>query len=1117
MSSGSKKQTVGYWYRILGHYGLVKGPIDAFLELRGGDRTAWSGLLEGSGRIRVNAPNLWGGKKSEGGLDGDLDLMFGEADQVQNDYLEAKLGPGSAYRGKVTAVWRGGRYGAMNPYPKTLAFKIRRILMGWDNDTPWYPEKASIELKVFSAADQDWRWLAVPNSDSVDRSSPSLDDSAWSIGRPPFGDKEFPLDVEPDNPGRHRFASVPATVVPQAMKVWMRASFPFEALPDEIRFQAFVDNDCILYVNGVQVLQVGDTNGRYYDVAIPTSAFVIGENHIAVCGWDRHSGEGNWFWFDWRLRGISALIGMNPAHILYDSVTAEDMQGEPIGLINEASFRAAADRFYHEGLGLCTMYDPDQEDIEQFQQRICDVVGCSLTQSRVDGQYYIDLVRGDYDLDGLPVISSDDILEFSQEPAVIGEMINQITVEWFDPETKQARTTPPIKSLGRIMAAGGVIPETKKYPEIAVESLALRIGARDLQAYSPLSRFSLTLNRRPWRIRPGTYFRLQVPEEGIADMVCVLGDIDTGTPTDGRCRIKAVQDVFAFPDTVYVSGAPSGAQPANPKPTGSPHQLLMEAPYVELVTRLSAADLAALPEDAGVLVAVATQADGGINYSIYSAGAGEDLADNGTGDWCPTAVINEPAGFLGQGFTFSNDEGLLNVVVGSWALWGSEIVRVDALDLDAATIILGRSCADTVPAKHAAGSRIYFCGDWGSTDGREYVDGETVTVKLLTRTGSDEQLLADATLLSLEMAQRQFRPYPPGQVKINGEAYPASISGQATITWVHRDRLMQADKLIDTTMGGVGPEAGTTYNLRIYSESNILVRTVTGIDGNSYAYAIEDEVSDGGGSLIEDPHWSLVKLLLNFDGADGSTTFVDSSASARGMSRSGAVALATGVKKYGAASAKFSGGSLQTANASADFDLSTGDWTMEFWVSPDLVTGSPHLLTIGNAEAYRATLYISNGTLIFWSKTTSSNYANRITTTISVGVWTHLCLERKGGVITLYKDGQSVGTTNTTVLPAGSLYMFFGTQPWGGLSGDIYYGYLDDLRLTMGVARYSGNFTPPEHALGRYDLGSARLNGRLRFELEAQRDGLVSWQYHDITVLRSGYGFNYGELYGGAA
>ena len=138
MGGHSKKTTIGYWYRVLFHYGFCKGPIDAFLELRGGNRVAWQGELTASGRITVSKPDLWGGIKSEGGLDGDFDVMFGEATQVANDYLTAQLGADQpAYRGKATGVWRGGRYGAMNPYPKPLAFKMRRILKGWDGDVCW--------------------------------------------------------------------------------------------------------------------------------------------------------------------------------------------------------------------------------------------------------------------------------------------------------------------------------------------------------------------------------------------------------------------------------------------------------------------------------------------------------------------------------------------------------------------------------------------------------------------------------------------------------------------------------------------------------------------------------------------------------------------------------------------------------------------------------------------------------------------------------------------------------------------------------------------------------------------------------------------------------------------
>ncbi|MDF3841113.1 phage tail protein [Pseudomonas citronellolis] len=859
MSSGSKKQTVGYWYRILGHYGLSKGPVDAFLELRGGDRTAWKGLLSASGRIRVAAANLWGGQKSEGGLDGDMDLMFGEADQAPNDYLEANLGEQPAYRGKFTAVWRGGRYGAMNPYPKTLSFKLRRILKGWDDDAPWYPEKAAIPLvpaepmALYFSLDISGSMATVtPNGKTRLENMKSAVVAALQI----ISDVVLSTDTEVDvivvgwgtepstrtNMTRRRctkgdIVTLQYFVNGLASGLW--TYFPaglvdmpefFGGAPEGAKKMVFfcTDGEPSTSDGSMTADQIAATAGNLVKAQAGVSVYAMNidldntqytaqvdntpEDGVPVIAGDNPDAITNVI-----ISGLGGLIGMNAIHILYDSLVARDMQAEPAGLINEASFRAAADKVYAEGLGLCTEYVPDEEDIEAFQQRICDVIGANLTQSRVDGQYYVDLIRGDYDLASLPILTSDDVMEFSQEPTNLNEVVNQITVKWFDPQNKEERTTQPIQSMGAIMAAGSVIAETKTYRELPTEGLALRVGARDLQAKAtPLSRFDLTTNRRPWKWRPGNYFRLQLPEEGIADMVCVLGDIDTGTHIDGRCRLKAIQDVFAFPDTVYVQPEPGLAEPENPNPTAAPHQVLLEAPYIELLTSLSNADMAAFPVDAGALLTIATRPSNGLNYSIYSAAEGESLADNGTADWCPSAAVTEEAGFLDTEFTLTNGNDLHNVEEGSWALWGSEIVRVDALDVTAGTVTLGRGCADTPPTKHIAGERLYFCGDWVGTDGREYVDGETVSAKLLTRTSSNEQTLASAQLLTIEMAQRQYRPYPPAGLKVNGASYPAEIHGSVNLTWVPRDRFLQADKLIDTTAAGVGPEPGTTWSVRCY-------------------------------------------------------------------------------------------------------------------------------------------------------------------------------------------------------------------------------------------------------------------------------------------------------------
>ncbi|WKB54391.1 phage tail protein [Eleftheria terrae] len=48
------------------------------------------------------------------------------------------------------------------------------------------------------------------------------------------------------------------------------------------------------------------------------------------------------------------------------------------------------------------------------------------------------------------------------------------------------------------------------------------------------------------------------------------------------------------------------------------------------------------------------------------------------------------------------------------------------------------------------------------------------------------------------------------------------------------------------------------------------------------------------------------------------------------------------------------------------------------------------------------------------------------------------------------------------------------------------------------------------------DSGLGRVNGRLRIEVEAARDGHTSWQHHNIEFERAGYGMHYGKFYGGA-
>lgn len=824
---GSKKTTVSWWYKLIAHFGLSLGPIDAVLEIRGGDRVAWRGSQTTNGIISVNQPDLYGGEKTEGGIVGDFEVMMGASDQEQNPYLAAyfsALQP--AYRGLCTILFRGGKIGAGNPYPKPLFFKIRRILKGWDNDVCWYPEKAEIRLQssAFAYTDPDWKYKVEAPGSTADYSAASYDDSAWLTGPGGFG--SGPTD------GLGVGTSVSSGV--EGRGIWIRRKI---AAVDglSIVLDIFHDDGATLWWNGVET-PFEDLNYYRGRVTIPGS-LVKSVNTVALKvldGLPSGSATNIFAGITVTQSGDDGLIAMNPAHMLYDSITSKKQtggMGEPVERINDASFRAAADKLYDEKFGLC-MKRVGGQSAEEFQQRICDIIGGTMTQDRTNGEYYIDLLRGDFVLEDLQVITDEDIVSWSDEPAGITGAINQVQAKYFDPVLRADRISPPVQALGAIQDTGGVIAEINDYPEIPIESLALRVADRDLSVKStPTWKFDFSCNRKGYKVRPGTYLRLMCPNRGFADTVVVVGDVNYGNFDDNEIHIVAVQDIFTLSDTVYVaeqeSGDPSGL--GDPLPADT---TVIEAPYIELVAALTTPDLNAVQPEAGYIGVAAVRPEDAWNYILATAADGEEYETSASGDWCPSATVVENAGYLNTNFTLSDATDLDRVVLGSWALWDTEIVRIDAIDPIALTMAVGRGCADTVPVKHLPGSTILFCGDWLSTDGREYLLGETVHAKALTRTGSSQLDIASATDAVTVMDQRQYRPYPPANIQVNGTPYLQAGAGDITITYNDRDRLTQADQLIDTTQASVGPEAGTSVNIRYYLDG-VLAHEDTGVTSGS--------------------------------------------------------------------------------------------------------------------------------------------------------------------------------------------------------------------------------------------------------------------------------------------
>ena len=182
----------------------------------------------------------------------------------------------------------------------------------------------------------------------------------------------------------------------------------------------------------------------------------------------------------------------------------------------------------------------------------------------------------------------------------------------------------------------------------------------------------------------------------------------------------------------------------------------------------------------------------------------------------------------------------------------------------------------------------------------------------------------------------------------------------------------------------------------------------------------------------------------------------------------GDVRTSTAVIKYGSSSMYFDGtGDCLTVLSSAFFNFGTVDFTIECWVYPITLSTAAAIIDTRNSDILGAWDFNLQST----SKLDFIYGASRLTSTtsISTNVWTHIAVTRASGVIRLFINGVVETTTATysSAIDALSFPSIGGGRSTGANSVTGYYlnGYLDDLRVTKGIARYTTTFTPPSQAM----------------------------------------------------
>jgi hypothetical protein len=202
-----------------------------------------------------------------------------------------------------------------------------------------------------------------------------------------------------------------------------------------------------------------------------------------------------------------------------------------------------------------------------------------------------------------------------------------------------------------------------------------------------------------------------------------------------------------------------------------------------------------------------------------------------------------------------------------------------------------------------------------------------------------------------------------------------------------------------------------------------------------------------------------VSLLLNFTNAgiidnaqdNDLITFADAK-------------ISTAQFKWGTSSISFDGtGDNLLSQSNATNGLGTGDFTIEFWTYANSVAAESIIIDFrtGSGSVGPTVGFSAGGALFF-----QTSGVNRITgATLSTGAWNHIAVTKTGGSTKLFLNGNQTGSTyadtNTYTTPA---RVCVGTDD-DGTSNAYYNGYVQDLRVTKGYARYPYNFTAPTAAL----------------------------------------------------
>ena len=539
-------------------------------------------------------------------------------------------------------------------------------------------------------------------------------------------------------------------------------------------------------------------------------------------------------------------VNINPIHKAREIITDYTAMGKPESDINDANFCAAADRIYDEGLGISWAIQ-EKSCKEALQELEAHIEG-GVRINRQTGLYECVLFRDDLlDLENALHFDESNIKTIEFDTINADDAINSYNVSYYDRENLKDSTF-SIDDVGLIHTVGHVNAEKLDFPYFMNRRNAEIVANWKLkQASTAAWKGSFTTGRYDARkINKYDVILLSWQSKQLVKIPVRVLNISLGDGVDNTVTIDFIEVVsYSENMNATINSDESMSKVLDPQPNNA---VVFEAPYYELVQENGQANVNLELEnnaEAGYLMTAVSKPQ---NNSIYTLLYTDKATQNyetmekvGYVDYCPSLTLNQDISFTDSVFSVKNATEISLAKVGTLILLDDELLVYQSYDIATSKLTVKRAALDTVPKPHLKDAVFYFFDEFRSIDTEQYVANEIVQAQVLTTTPSAVQKRELIDVKKLELNARAIRPYPPANVKINGEYYPAEIESDLVLTWVNRNRLQQTGgEILGFFDGGVTLENGVNYQLILteFDENQVELRTQSINVGqlNSYTF-----------------------------------------------------------------------------------------------------------------------------------------------------------------------------------------------------------------------------------------------------------------------------------------